>query len=220
MEKLKITQQNKILENTKLYFNSINDEKPIDNNKSRDEGGVWHQNFSTRWAGPWLENAQDTTWLRYITDIIPIPTSREFNNSGGSCTTFIWNRNRRHAIEIGAEIPCVISDERLMDVQYYYILCMEELLTVWGQQDCSDDELILCTRYSLYSRSNYIRSALWYEKKKGKKYLSGIIILSQTLWIVCLCVKKMKKITQKKRRISYSNYYNNNNNITLCSIGV
>jgi len=40
MEKLKITQQNKILENTKLYFNSINDEKPIDNNKSRDEGGV------------------------------------------------------------------------------------------------------------------------------------------------------------------------------------
>lgn len=52
--------------------------------------------------------------------------SREFNNSGGSCRTFIRNRNRRHAIEIGAEIPRVISDERLMDVQYYYILYMED----------------------------------------------------------------------------------------------
>jgi len=38
-EKLKVTQQNKILENTKLYFNSINDEKLIDNNKPRGGGG-------------------------------------------------------------------------------------------------------------------------------------------------------------------------------------
>jgi len=102
---------------------------------------------------------------RYIhtdTYIVPtciyLPTSREFNNSGGSCRTFIRNRNRRHAIEIGAEIPRVISDERLMDVQYYYILCMEELLTVRRRQDCIDDKLIYTIRPDVVVR--IIHSAL------------------------------------------------------------
>lgn len=151
------------------------------------EGGVWHRHYSTRWAGPWLENAQDTTWLRYITDIIPIPISREFNNSGSSCTTFIWNRNRRHAIEIGAEIPCVISDERLMDVQYYYILCMEELLTVWGQQDCIDDKLILYAHDTRYIVVRIIYAVLCDSKKKREKNISAVLLYYRKRFELSVC---------------------------------